>query len=178
MICKVQAISIWTVSCFLFFWLWALKKKEDGYYIESDFRWAAAYPQVQLLTLLQLKDQNTWWREGTTEVYYFHYKWSEAYELVQAANSSCTAPIMWQTSLSTTISNTLSVGLFKQREMFHHPLCSHCCCSIATSCFSPSTSPASTCRLRRGVTSICPSLPSFLCNHMGAWLSWSLDAKH
>ena len=60
---------------------------------------------------------------------------------------------MWQTSLSTTIYNThppLSGGLFKQREISHHPLCSHCCCSIATSCFSPSTSPASTCKLQRG----------------------------
>ena len=88
--------------------------------------------------------------------------------------------IMWHTSLSTTIYNTHPpYQVYFSRATFPIiPLCSHCCCSIATSCFSPSTNPASTCRLQLGVTSICSSLPSFLCNHIGEWLSWNLDAKH
>ena len=53
---------------------------------------------------------------------------------------------------------TLLGGLFKQ-NISHHSLClPHCCVNVAASCFSSSTTPPSTCRLRLGgggLTSIC-----------------------
>ena len=93
--------------------------------------------------------------------------WSNACERVQAANSSCAAPIMWHTSLSTTIYIThppYYQVVYLGREKFPIiPFARTAAAVLVPVASAPPPPQHPPVGSNGGVTSICSSLPSFLC---------------